>query len=113
MLDTSGRLVKWAVELSKYDISYLLRTTIRTKALANFIFDMTGTPLQEALEKDAWLLHVDGSDTTQGNGTDIVITSPQGEDMESTIKFESKAFNNKAEYEVTRNGHDDVSRGSI
>ncbi|KAL0414928.1 UNVERIFIED_CONTAM: hypothetical protein Slati_3324700 [Sesamum latifolium] len=62
--DTSGQLVKWAVELSE------------------------------------WLLHVDGSSTTQGSGAGIVITTPQGEDLEFAIKFGFKASNNEAEYEA-------------
>ncbi|KAL0411837.1 UNVERIFIED_CONTAM: hypothetical protein Slati_3773400 [Sesamum latifolium] len=42
--DTSGRLIKWTVELSEYDISYLMRTTIKAQALADFISAMTGLP---------------------------------------------------------------------
>ncbi|KAL0446120.1 UNVERIFIED_CONTAM: hypothetical protein Slati_1739900 [Sesamum latifolium] len=44
--------------------------------------------------------NVDGSSTTQGNGADIVITSPQGEDLEFAVKFGFKAPNNEAEYET-------------
>ncbi|KAL0427461.1 UNVERIFIED_CONTAM: hypothetical protein Slati_2920900 [Sesamum latifolium] len=41
--EASGRLIKWAIELSEYDISYLPRTTIKAQALANFISEMMGT----------------------------------------------------------------------
>ncbi|KAL0448882.1 UNVERIFIED_CONTAM: hypothetical protein Slati_1444600 [Sesamum latifolium] len=40
------------------------------------------------------------SETTQGSSAGIVITSPQGEDLEFAIKFGFKAFNNEAEYEA-------------
>ncbi|KAK4390217.1 hypothetical protein Sango_2085000 [Sesamum angolense] len=38
--DTSGCLLKWAVELSEYEVSYLPQTTIKAEALADFIFKM-------------------------------------------------------------------------
>ncbi|KAL0448119.1 UNVERIFIED_CONTAM: hypothetical protein Slati_1939800 [Sesamum latifolium] len=93
--DTSGRLVKWAVELSEYDISYLPRTTIKAQALADFISEMTEMTIKETSQDQKWLLHVDGSSMAQGSGAGIVITTPQGEDLEFAIKFGFKASNNE------------------
>ncbi|KAL0416784.1 UNVERIFIED_CONTAM: putative protein K02A2.6 [Sesamum latifolium] len=42
-----GRFIKWAVELSEYDISYLPRTTIKAQALTDFVSEMTGAPPEE------------------------------------------------------------------
>ncbi|KAL0431900.1 UNVERIFIED_CONTAM: hypothetical protein Sradi_0816000 [Sesamum radiatum] len=98
--DTSGRLVKWAVELSEYDISYLPRTAIKAQALADFISEMARMTIKDASPDQKWLLHVDGSSTAQDSGADIVITTSEGEDLEFAIKFGFKASNNKAEYEA-------------
>ncbi|KAK4403042.1 hypothetical protein Sango_1044900 [Sesamum angolense] len=94
------RLVKWAIELSEYDISYIPRTTIKAQALADFVSEMIGTTQAEVPEERPWLLHVDGSSTAQGSEAGVVITSPQGKDMEFAIKFDFKTSKNEAEYEA-------------
>ncbi|KAL0433680.1 UNVERIFIED_CONTAM: hypothetical protein Slati_2702300 [Sesamum latifolium] len=98
--DTSGRLVKWAVELSEYDISYIPRTTIKVQALVDFVSEMAGMSVEDTSPDRVWLLHVNGSSTAQGSGAGIIVTSPQGEDLEFAIKFGFKASNNEAEYEA-------------
>ncbi|KAL0439296.1 UNVERIFIED_CONTAM: hypothetical protein Slati_2412600 [Sesamum latifolium] len=98
--EISGRLIKWVIEISKYDISYLPRTTIKAQALADFVSKMTGMVQEEVSKKRPWLLYVDGSSTMQGSGAGVVLTSPQGDDVEFAINFEFKASNNEAEYEA-------------
>ncbi|KAL0355526.1 UNVERIFIED_CONTAM: hypothetical protein Sradi_3999500 [Sesamum radiatum] len=62
--DTSKRLVKWAMELSEYNISYLPRTTIKAQALADFVFEMAEVSIDDSPTIEKCLLHVDGSSTT-------------------------------------------------
>ena len=46
--ETSGRLIKWAIELSEFDIRYKLRTAVKGQVLADFImeFTLSNTPAQ-------------------------------------------------------------------
>ena len=39
--ETSGRLVKWAIELSEFNVRYKQRTTIKGQVLADFIMEFT------------------------------------------------------------------------
>ncbi|KAL0462614.1 UNVERIFIED_CONTAM: hypothetical protein Slati_0149000 [Sesamum latifolium] len=50
--------------------------------------------------RDPFILHVDGSSIIEGSGAGIVITSPQGKDLEFAIKFDFKASDNEVEYEA-------------
>ncbi|KAL2230678.1 UNVERIFIED_CONTAM: hypothetical protein Sindi_1662200 [Sesamum indicum] len=104
-LDTSGRSVKWAIELSEYDIAYLPRTTIKAQTLADFVFETVGTSEEGSPQAEKWLLYVDESSTTQDSGAGIVLISPQGENLEFSIEFGFKASNNKVEYEALVTGH--------
>lgn len=65
---TSGRLLKWAVELGEFKITYHSRTTIKGKALADSIVECTGVEElpDEISPRDVWKLYVDGSTTDIG-----------------------------------------------
>ena len=48
--ETSGRLMKWAIELSEFDIRYKPRTTIKGQILADFIIEFTPAQTTEATQ---------------------------------------------------------------
>ncbi|GFZ00843.1 hypothetical protein Acr_14g0004780 [Actinidia rufa] len=114
--DTSGRLLKWSIELSEFHIEYKPRTAIKAQALADFLVESTyedtpqpeTTPLEEEIPKEPargkdlahWILFVDGSSNQNGCGAGLVIRAPSGEQMEYAIRMGFKATNNEAEYEA-------------
>ena len=49
-LETSGRLVKLAIELSEFDIRYKPRTTIKGQILADFIMEFTSAEPTETAQ---------------------------------------------------------------
>nr|XP_021860927.1 uncharacterized protein LOC110799950 [Spinacia oleracea] len=97
-LDTSGRLLKWAVELSEYDIEYKPRTAIKAQALADFIAEASYEEEEEPL--GTCQISVDGSAAVTGSGAGTIMVSPEGNVFEYAIKFKFKASNNEAEYEA-------------
>lgn len=40
-LETFGRLVKWAIELSEFDISYQCQIAIKVQAMVDFVAEFT------------------------------------------------------------------------
>ena len=45
--ETSGRLMKWAIELSEFDIRYKPKTAIKGQVLAYFVMEFTSAVLDE------------------------------------------------------------------
>ncbi|GAA0145622.1 hypothetical protein LIER_05776 [Lithospermum erythrorhizon] len=103
----SGRIVKWAIELSEFDLRYRPRTSIKYQALADFMVECTHGPeeeapelfnLVEASEQSVWLLYVDGASNPADSGAVILLWSLEGHKIEYVLRFAFTAMNNEAEY---------------
>ena len=101
--ETSGRLMKWAIELSEFDIRYKLKNAIKWQVLADFVMEFTSAePAKDAQTTtylSVWKLSVDGASNAQGSGAGLILTSLEGIDIEYALRFGFRASNNEAEYE--------------
>ncbi|KAL5567021.1 hypothetical protein UlMin_030185 [Ulmus minor] len=107
--ELSGRLTKWTVELSEYDITFQPRTALKSQVLADFVADFAPNVTQQADKEllnltehsnSKWTLTVDGSSNVNGAGIGLVLTSPEGDLIQQAIRCGFKATNNEAEYEA-------------
>ena len=83
--------MKWAIELSEFDIIYKPKTAIKGQVLADFVMEFTlAEPAQNAQAMNdlpIWKLSVDGASNAQGSGAGIILTSPEGIDIEYALRF--------------------------
>ena len=99
--DVAGRMVRWAVQLSEFDIHYEARGSIKGQVYADFVAELSpGGDSQEVEVGAQWTLSVDGSSNQQGSGAGIILEGPNGVLIEQALRFAFKASNNQAEYEA-------------
>ncbi|XP_074300718.1 uncharacterized protein LOC141632026 [Silene latifolia] len=108
--ELSGRMTKWSVHLSGYDLQFESRTAIKSQALADFVSDFCPVTRREAEEGmlaitgnqdgEIWTLYIDGASNARGAGVGLVLRSPKGDMIVQAIRCEFKATNNEAEYEA-------------
>ena len=99
--DVSGRLVNWAIELGEFDVEFYPRTAIKGQALADFLVEFCNFPEPGQLPKgETWIAYVDGSSTRKRGGVGITLTSPEGGNLEFSIRLDFPTTNNEAEYEA-------------
>ena len=67
----SGRLAKWEIELSEYDIEYKPRTSSKAQVLADFLIELVPKEDSAKSNSQTWKLHVDGASSRQGSGIGI------------------------------------------
>jgi len=57
-----GKIAKWAIELSMYDIEYKPRTAIKAQALSDFVAEWTEAQLPEEIKMlEFWTIYFGGS----------------------------------------------------
>jgi ribonuclease HI len=103
--DASGRIAKWAIELSPYTHQYDKRDTIKSQVLADFFIDWAKIQYEPPLpDANYSRMHFDGSKTIHGLGAGIVLTSPKNDQLRYVLQIHFAASNNVAEYEALVHG---------
>ena len=115
-MTTSGRMVKWSIELSEYGLEFRPRKSIKAQALADFVAECSFQKSQEIERQSApvcgdqikevqsqaevWSIYVDGSSSPENSGVGILLIGPDNEEFKYSIKFTFPITNNAAEYEA-------------
>jgi hypothetical protein len=90
----NGRIGKWILVLSEFDLRYELTKAIKGQAIADFITYHRDEEIR-LLELTLWALLFDGSTCKQGGGVGIVLISPQGMSFEYAIHIKPTSTNNQ------------------
>jgi hypothetical protein len=77
--ETSGCLVKWAIELREFNLEYLPRPSLKGQELAYFIAEfISGTEEEKPREADLWIIDVDDSMNKRSNRAGVVVKPLEG-----------------------------------
>ncbi|KAK5770854.1 hypothetical protein PVK06_047011 [Gossypium arboreum] len=115
----NGRMTRWQILLSEFDIVYVNQKAIKGSAIVDFLasraledyeplsFDFPNKDLmyvtateEDSQEDHPWRLNFDGASNAVGNGIGAVLVSPNGDHYPFTSKLEFDCTNNMAEYEA-------------
>ncbi|XP_070008344.1 uncharacterized protein [Nicotiana sylvestris] len=113
----TGRLEKWQILLTEFDIVYVTRTTMKAQALAYHLaknpVDDEHQPLNtyfpdeevnsvEAISEDthAWKMFFDGAVNAKYVGIGAILISPTGQHYPATARLRVFCTNNTAKYEA-------------
>ncbi|XP_059646646.1 uncharacterized protein LOC132293265 [Cornus florida] len=96
----SGRMTKWAIELSSFDITYEPRTAIKGQAVADFLLECDIGDPEENHGGHSWKLFVDGSSNQMRARIGIKLQTLEGTMLSQTIRLEFRATNNEVKYEA-------------
>ncbi|KAK0574861.1 hypothetical protein LWI29_030216 [Acer saccharum] len=104
--ELTGRLTKWAMEISEFDIQFRPRTSVKGQAVADFIAEHSNPEVFSLSTERVcrWEMFVDGSSNRHGSGAGIIILTPDRILTQTALRFDFRATNNVAEYEALVTG---------
>jgi len=108
----NGRIARWTLMLSEFDLKYIPLKAIKGRAISDFLADHAVTESSNTdtltfpdedifhTELETWDLYFDGASNHRGCGVGILIISPEGGHTPLSIKLDFYVTNNGAEYEA-------------
>ena len=105
-----GKISRWLVLLTEFDIEYITTKVIKGRAVAEFLalnvvegkeqwnleFPDENLALIECRE---WMLYFNGAVNNKGVGLGVILVTPKGETIPMAKKLDFKVTNNMVEYE--------------
>ena len=101
----SGRMARWAIELSEFGIRYKPRLAKKGQVLEDFLAEIPQSRESQG-NITWWTLNVDGASRQTGVGISLQLKSQAGEIIEQPIRLGFSTSNNESEYEAILAGID-------
>ncbi|XP_016733853.1 uncharacterized protein [Gossypium hirsutum] len=115
----NGRMARWQILLSEFDIVYVNQKAVNGSAITDFLvsraledyeplnFNFPNEDLMyvaiaegDMPENHSWKLNFDGASNAVGNGVRAVLISPNGDHYPFTCKLDFDCTNNMTEYDA-------------
>ena len=95
----SGRMARWEIELSEYDIQYKTKLSKKGQVLVDFIAELPHSETRPD-NLDWWTVNVDRVSRQTGTGISLQLKSPSGDKIEQEIWLGFSASDNESKYEA-------------
>jgi hypothetical protein len=109
--DSSRRISKWAMELSKHVVDFEKHSAMKSQILADFVAEWTepGSAVEGAVPVSPWLVCYDRAWGIAGAEAAAILTSPSGIKLSYAVrsrfnKEADRCTNNMAKHEAIRLG---------
>jgi ribonuclease HI len=101
----NGRVGKWILALSEFDLRYESAMAVKGQLMADFVIHHHGSNIRY-VEPMPRTLFFDGSSCRQGGGIsiDIIIVSPRGSSFEFAYSIKPMSTGNQVDYEAILKG---------
>ncbi|XP_059075329.1 uncharacterized protein LOC131079089 [Cryptomeria japonica] len=110
--DLSGRLAKWVIVLSDFDLQFITQKSIKGQLIASQLVDAPSSKYFPTLDlfpdenvliidqDSVWDMYFDGSRCQTGSGPGVVFVSPEGKKIPLSFYLEFHCINNITEYKA-------------